>query len=322
MNAESLLPNWIPVELKSPKLLFLSKFDAAQWYYNYGLDLYEEENYKQALKEFRKGYHKNPEYALLPYMIGLCYQKLEEFDKAKEAFQETLSLTPEDTDALYNLARLYYNENNLEKALSYAELADRLADEPGDDLISCLLGLVYEALGRSEDAIKAYEKSLSLNLDQPDIGLFLGQLYTKQQDYPKTIELYRKLLEVNPNHLALNYEISLCLAKVGDWEETIRYCKKVTELDPAFSKAYNQLGLAYYCTERLQEAVDTYQKALEIDPTYATVHNNMAYTYEKMQQYDKAITKFKDYLSFRMDHVEERIEIEEHIALLQQKLMQ
>lgn len=301
--------------------LFKGKPKTAQACYNLAYDLFQEGACEKALKVLARGETLNPNLPEIYYGKGLCLEKLGEYESAKESLKHALSLSPEDPDCLYNLARIYYTENDLGVALAYAEQASNLVEEPGDEAISYLLGLIYEQMGKIEEAIRYYEQSLAINPEQTLVGIFLGKLYVQQGNYEKAIEILRNLAEQDPQNLDINYELSLCLAKINDWDEAVRYCKRVIEIDPNYKKGYNQLGLAMYCTDHYKEAMENYQKALELDPNYATAVNNLAYTYEKMEKYPEAIGQFEKYLEFTTN-TNEIAEIKEHIELLNRKMLE
>lgn len=296
--------------------------------YNDAVDLYQAGKYKEAIHKLSKIQAKGANFLALYYTKGLCYQGIGDDQLAKESYKSALALNPDDPDTLYNLARLYYNENDLETALAYAEQAQDITKDNGDELVEYLLGLIYEQQNRTEDAILAYERSLTINPKQLLAAIFLGKLCMKIQDFPKAIAILKDAVEQDPLNLEVNYDLALCLAKVGEWEDTIRYCKRVIEIDPGYAKAYNQLGLALYCTERLEEAVESYQTALRTDPCFSTALNNLAYTYEKMQNYEKAIEAFTEYLALKENQtsepmpIEERMQVEEHITILKRKLLE
>lgn len=299
------------------------KSKTADEYYNRAIDLYQNKEYQKAISFLSKAEAKAHDPTAALYTKGLCYQELGDTQKAKEAYQKVLTIIPEDTDTLYNLSRLYYNEEDLDTALAYAEQAIDMIEDNGDEMIYYLLALIYEQQNRVEDAIRYYEQTIDLDPAHIEAGGFLSKLYIKQQDYPKAISILKNMVEYNPDNLQFNYELALCLAKIGEWEDTVKYCRRVIEIDPAFVKAYNQLGLALYCMERLNEAVESYKKALEIDPKYATALNNLAYTYEKLQDYSNAIEKFSEFLTLKgyEESSAERMELEEHIALLKRKIL-
>jgi superkiller protein 3 len=280
--------------------------------------------YEKALRAVASGLHLSPTSALLYYTQGLCHQHLNQAKEAKEAFQKCLRLSPEDTDALYNLARLYYNENDAETALAYAELSLNLMESTPDgcnDVMTYnLMGYLHEALQQTPQAISMYTRSLALDPAQVDIGIFLSRLYAQVQEVSKAIETLVTVTAHDPTHADAFYELSLCLAKSGDWTQTIDACKQVITINPLYTKAYNQLGLALYCVNDLGDAIQYYQKALEIDPNYVTALNNLAYTYEKMERYAEAIQTFTAYLNHDQVSATEKAEVQEHLLLIKQKL--
>lgn len=308
----------MPLDLSFMLSIFQPK--SSQSIYHKALELYSQKQYQRALRLLQKLEQQKPDWAVLHYTKGLCYQGLDQLQEAKGAYQRALSIEPDDTDCLYNLARLYYDESNLDVALAYAELAnDLVAPHGGDADISYLLGLIYEEQEQIPEAICAYENSLQQNPEQFLCGLYLSKLYIRLQDFDQAIDLLEKLTVLEPDNLEVHFELSLCFAKRNDWEKTIRACKRVIEIDPEYTKAYNQLGLAEYCTGNLDAAIEHYEKALQLQPGFSTAINNLAYALEKAGYYDRAIQKFKEYLPYTVDRPAERAEIEEHIEQLTMK---
>lgn len=302
------------------KLLGLFKPPSPEVLYNSARDLYQQGQYKKSLQKLDRALKVRPDWAVLPYAKGLCFDKMDQVEAAKQAFKDCLTLTPDDSDCLYNLARLYYEDNSLDVASAYAEQAEMMAEGEGDPQVSYLLGVIYEQQERIEDAVAAYQKSLALNPKQPNVYIYLAGIFMRIHDYISAIETYKTLIEHDPSNSQAMFELAQCFAKTSDWENAIAFCQLVIQLDPKNTLAYNQMGLALYCLGRIEEAIHHYSKALEINPNYATAINNLAYAFEKKGDYVKAIDRFKQYLNHMQDNPAEKVEIEEHITMLQQKV--
>ncbi len=115
----------------------------------------------------------NPE---LPAMLGDLYYRLEYYDKAKSAYEKSLSLSPENPNTLNNLAWLYATcrdktIRNPELAVLLAEKAVRMEETPQ---ILDTLAESYYAAGRYKEAVEAGKKALNLAIS--DKSYYLKQL--------------------------------------------------------------------------------------------------------------------------------------------------
>lgn len=303
------------------KFPFLTlKPNTAAALYNKALDLYTQGQFEKALDHLAKAKGLDAGMGEIYYTEGLCYQKLENWEAAKKAFQETLKHNASDTDALYNLARLYYNEDELDIALAYLEQAEALLSPNEDPMILALMAYIADGQGNPQLAMTLYNRTLAINPDSAQTWFYLGKIQIQLQSYPEALESLQKAASLDSNDPEIPYELSLCYAKLGQWDQTIASCKDVLAINPEFTKAYNQLGLAYYCTNDFEHALENYQNALKIDPEYITALNNLAYTYEKLEQYNKAVESFSAYLTHLAPTSPERKDVLEHITLLQQKI--
>ena len=85
---------------------------------------------------------------------------------AATAAQRAISLSPHHPNYYKSAARVYILLSDLPSAAEVLTQAAQIS--PSDPRIPYNLGLIYESLGQSDLARKAYEKSLSLKPDFPD----------------------------------------------------------------------------------------------------------------------------------------------------------
>ena len=82
----------------------------------------------------------------------------------------------------------------------------------------------YFKVGRLEDALVLYEKSLGLRASRPAFSKTLSlnamaSIYYIQQDYEKVIALNQDALRINPGFETSRFNMILALAKLGRWAE-------------------------------------------------------------------------------------------------------
>nr|HID57789.1 tetratricopeptide repeat protein [Desulfobacterales bacterium] len=92
--------------------------------YSYiGACLKDSGNYREAIKALRKGEAYDNERTDIYNMMGFCYFKLKEHEKAIQCFQKVISLNPSSAIDYANIASNYRDMGNKEMAIRYYRLA-------------------------------------------------------------------------------------------------------------------------------------------------------------------------------------------------------
>jgi adenylate cyclase len=148
----------------------------------------------------------------------------------------------------------------------------------GTYLMDPWVGSTSSAKESWDNAIKAFEKSLSLDKTYaPSIG-GLAMIYGFRRQYEKALVQAQKGIEMN---LATPiYQLGYVLIFVGRYEEAVQYLKKAIRYDPKAPTFYHLgLGHAYRGLEQYEDAIAAYKKALERDPDYLMAHIFLTATY-------------------------------------------
>ncbi|MFH1952505.1 MAG: tetratricopeptide repeat protein [Pseudomonadota bacterium] len=155
------------------------------------------EKFNEAMGKLRKGVSEAEDGKLL---------------KALKLFQEVLSVIPENVDARRNMARVYLDLGNLEKAKKY--LFECLQIDSKDAWSSMMLGNIY---ARNEHNLEVgaffYDKCLEINPDDPMVACNYAGLMMEKGEFQKAEVLFKKALEIQdiPNAyygLALLYHMA------------------------------------------------------------------------------------------------------------------
>ncbi|MCI8888806.1 MAG: tetratricopeptide repeat protein [Hungatella sp.] len=92
--------------------------------------------------------------------IAECYERAGDLDKAREYYQKAIDLSPGSARCWRLMGKFLSNvKKEHEEALPYLEKSVELAQDSTYGWMK--LGEVYEALGRKEEALECYEKSLA-----------------------------------------------------------------------------------------------------------------------------------------------------------------
>lgn len=220
--------------------------------------IYSEEGARTALPEFEKAlalFRKEGDRkgeAITTGLIGNCYKKFGEHQKALDYLQRALAMKRELGDrleegkTLNNIGLFYWETSQYQKALEPLNSAVTIGKELGDHTLEAAahnnLGLVYDELGD-------YRRSLG--------------------EYNRALELYRG---TEPNQ-ALADTIGNLGGKhllLGEYAQALTYYQQSLAIDerlklkPSICLDLENIGLCYVGLGRAQEAIQALDRALSI----------------------------------------------------------
>ena len=103
----------------------------------------------------------------------------------------------------------------------------------------------------------------------------LGDVYTRQKDYPKAISEFEKATQINPRYADAFHNLANTYQTIGKTEEALVNYQKALELNPKLWQTAQNLALLYFQQEDFQKAHEMIEKALVIDPTNSNLQENL-----------------------------------------------
>lgn len=132
--------------------------------------------------------------AVAHYNIAVNFLKRDEYQKAIDEFQTSLSYNPDNSNAYYNMGITYYNMNKFEKALEYYNKV--LLYKPNDALTHYNIGVVYSGLHKMDEAAKSYINAIKYKYDLVEAHANLAMIYQyqeKKNEFKEEIDILKKL---------------------------------------------------------------------------------------------------------------------------------
>jgi glycosyltransferase involved in cell wall biosynthesis len=132
-------------------------------------------------------------------------------DEAKRTFMEALTLDSKNAAIHNNLAVVYHQQKDKEKADIHYQKATQLAPD-NMDFQKNLADFYYAELGRVEDAVNIYAAILKNNPKDVETLLILGHISLARENSEDAILFYRRVLEIEPDNKIARQQIE----KLGD----------------------------------------------------------------------------------------------------------
>lgn len=197
--------------------------------------------------------------------LGIALFRQNKLKESQAAFEQVISLTPDDTPAyrtpamatvFYFLGKIYASQNDPVKA--EAQLAHSLSINKGDADTIFALGDAVAQQNRYQEAIGLYETAIAYVPDFAEAYAALAKTYAAagmpaEASYAAAMGDYCK----------------------GNYDSAISRLQAVVQAKPDLAEAYYGLGASYDKKGTSAKAIEAYQKTLELQPDYEAARVSM-----------------------------------------------
>jgi len=174
------------------------------------------------------------------YNLGNALWRRGRLDEAYAAFERAAELLPDSSKVYNNLGGILYDQGKFEEAVAmYRQALDSYREEdeqalrssaplmPGDaaslaaspEIVEGNLGQALARLGKTEEAIKHYQKALAIDpysaKAQAGLGMALGRL----ERYDDAVAALRRALEIDPGYASAHINLGGLLAYQGQVDQ-------------------------------------------------------------------------------------------------------
>ncbi len=148
-------------------------------------------------------------------------------------------------------------------------------------------GIALSFLGRDEEALECFRRSVSLNKNDIDAWCNMGVVLFKTGNYEAAIKCYNRILNIDPGNDNAWINKGDILEVMGRHNEAIECYSKVhkeIELDNKFAVVWNKKGLAYFGLGKYEDAAECFTKVLNIDPEHIDAIENLRFAMSKAKK--------------------------------------
>lgn len=227
--------------------------------------------------------------------FGLCFMQLNEFDKAKECFQQALQLRPH-SQTFSALGELHINAGDLKAAMNiYKKASDHF---PENTYINTQLGLLYMQCGMYQKAFEKLGSALAYDLEYVPSILAAGNIMQTHGDYDVALSKYRIAAMSVPDSPALWNNIGMCFFGKKKYVAAISCLKRATYLAPFSWKILHNLGLVHLTMQQYASAFHFLSAAININPQNGQLFMLLAVALKHLQDPGNARQAYEQAIRF------------------------
>jgi len=235
--------------------------------YREGVDAYVSNNNEKAARCFTEAIGMDPQLAAAHALLGAVRCRQMKFESGIAEFKETIKLDPEDDDARFNLAKIYWKTEDLKNARKIAlqisptsrfhPMAQDLLDGKGD-------------FDSNAKPAQQPTQTASANANQPRQTSYPAQQpvqQSTQQPVQQPAQAPPQQTTQAPQPVDVNalYQKGIQQGIAGNHEEAIKYYRQVLSVSPNFQPAYTYLGSAYISLKKIPDAIKALQESLMLN---------------------------------------------------------
>ena len=159
---------------------------------------------------------------------------------------------------------------------------------PDSATVLNFLGVVFEAQGKSEEALLAYESAIQKNTNNLDVYHNAGILLNKLGRPKEAINKFREVVELDPEDVDARNNIGVILQKLNQHEEALTHLSKAVTLSPGNASVFFNYANSLKAIGKDDEALEIYNQAVRLDPAFSVAFNNRGNLLESMKRYEDA----------------------------------
>ncbi len=285
-----------------------------------------ERKLNDAINDFRSVLIDQPQNVPVLKLLSTAHIQNNDPVLAKENLQKILAITPNDESAAVELANVLLKTGAKEQASQLIEtivkehpksklalqgayniysiqkqwdktqdFAKRIQSTFSDEGVGFYLsGLGYQAEGKIEAGIKAFEQALSKQPDsiEPMTQLIRSYISLKQSD--KAITTLTESLKQRPkNFIFLNMLGSIYLND-KKFDDAVSAFNKASIIKPDWTVPYHMLAIAYNAQNKKTDALQALKLGLTNTKSNLELVNDLASMYNALGDHDKAILTYEE----------------------------
>jgi len=207
-----------------------------------------------------------------------------------------LAIDPLHVDSLRLMGDICLHSGQPDQAIEWIARAVRIAPEAEH---VAALGMALQRSGKLEDALKAYDKAISLQPDNAELWKDLATVLVNLNRLDEAFLGLQHALKLRPRYVDAANLCGLLLYRSGRYSEALDHFNLSIETEPSQADALHLRALVYMNLGRLEQAEADNRASLQLNPADADTHNNLGTVLQKLGRYQDSIEGYDRAIALR-----------------------
>jgi tetratricopeptide (TPR) repeat protein len=221
--------------------------------------------------------------------------------EAQLCCQRLLASDPNHADALHLMGLIAFRAGEYDHALQWTARA--IAQDPKPDYLASL-GTTLLKQGRSEEALKAFDKAVQLKPDDAALWKQMGDALLELQRYDHALLSFQHVLKLDPSHQDAAYKSGILLNDAGRFEEAVACLDVCDDVVSTHAQALQARARALLNVKKFERALADNLRANTLQPGFADTLNSIGACLRSLGREEEALVWFDRALEHRPDSIE------------------
>jgi protein O-GlcNAc transferase len=209
-----------------------------------GVGLQQEGRLDEAAKIYQEVLTRSPQDFDAMHLLGLVALQQGRLDVAQRLIKTALTIRPGDVTAVSNLGISYLRDRQLEPALQWFEIATKL--QPDSAIALTNLGEALCHMGRHRDAIRPLQKACTIAPSSFAAHNMLGECFMRSGNEHNAATLFEAATRLNPDDAVAWANLSVASAAIGRADRAREYANEAARLNPSSVAAFGAPAKAQF----------------------------------------------------------------------------
>lgn len=164
------------------------------------------------------------------------------------------------------------------------------------------LGLLCQADGRLDEALRHLEAARQRDPQQADAHLAVGALHQRLGAYVEAVDACREAVNLAPEHGPAWYNLGAASFAAGQLHEAIAAYERAVACTPDDVDSFYNLAIAYDRAGQPDDAIRAYDRAMELAPTDPDIPYNLALLYKRAHSFALAQRYLEQTIAIAADY--------------------
>ncbi len=247
-----------------------------------------------AIDEYKLAIKRDKNLTEAHYFLGNIYQLTGSFELAAESFYKAVDLNPDFFEALNNLAAVLVELNRPIDAGNIIDRALRL--DPDSPRLLCNVAGLSILENDIEKALMYANRVYNIDSGFVDALKLLGKIHYQQADYDEALEFYKKAYAISQDKELTAY-IAQILERRGEFDEASKLITPLIEAgntDVVTLLTYSALSRKFDTQRLAIDAVEMKINNSQLDTTsLINLHSELGKQYDSLKEYDSAFGHYE-----------------------------
>ncbi|PYS53323.1 MAG: hypothetical protein DMG13_13175 [Acidobacteria bacterium] len=231
----------------------------------------------EAIREYQHALRLKPDIHAAYSNVAGIYLDQNQFERAEEILLKVTSLAPDFTEGFINLGVLYLRKQEPDRALPYLNRA--LAIAPEAFAAHFNKGEALKQKGDFQGAIESYKEAVYLRPDMDSFRLALGAAYSKTGDRAAAVQAFLALVD-GPFGAEAVRNLGILYRDAGETDKAMEFFSQAAKMRTVFPELHHDIGILYLQKRMTKQAIEQFRITLQQQPDYGPAFLNLAVAYQ------------------------------------------